>query len=211
LQKRVVTKPIRADGPMEHVEMDLVDLSVYTEFNDGYIELQTIIDKFSNFPWAFPIKSRQAEEIIDNLIIGVIKLHGRILVLHTNNGGEFVSKEQNGHLVKLINEIWHGAPHQPTIQGDIKAFNKIIERELAKYLTKKNTKCWIDFLEHFIEVYRHTKHPSTNCAPYTAFYGRTNILYYILEEIPIEIYLLNKEEALTFEKHGNSIRETTGI
>jgi hypothetical protein len=35
---------------MKHIEMDLVDLFVYTEFNDEYIELQTIIDKFSNFP-----------------------------------------------------------------------------------------------------------------------------------------------------------------
>jgi len=51
-------------------------------------------------------------------------------------------------------------------------------------------------VEHFLDVYRHTKHPSINRPPYDAFTGRTDIL-------------LDQEEAPTFEDHRECIQEET--
>jgi len=83
------------------------------------VDLSLIIDKFSNYPWAIPIKTKQAEEIADNLIANVIKPHGRIMILHTDNGGEFISHVQKNRLQRFVNEFRHGSPHTPTTQGDI--------------------------------------------------------------------------------------------
>jgi len=63
-------------------------------------------------------------------------------------------------------------------------------------MTEMRTKRWIDFVPKFIDVYRHTKHPSINCPPYDAFYGRTDIL-------------LDQEEAPSFDEHRQLVRDTT--
>jgi len=81
--------------------MDLVNLELYKEWNDGFVGAQTIIDKFTNWPWILPIFSKEASEITENFLQEVVSNFGTPQILHTDNGGEFICILENKRLINL--------------------------------------------------------------------------------------------------------------
>jgi len=75
---------------------DLIDMKKYLEENEGYFYLLNVIDTFSKFAWALPIKKKDD--------VAVSKTFGRIIktavsqkykslnLLHTDRGLEFENK-----------------------------------------------------------------------------------------------------------------------
>jgi len=95
-----------------------------------------------------------------------------------------------------VGEFRRGAAYTPQTQGDRGIQQDNPKRVGQVYGGKK-------------DVYCHMKHPSINCPPYTAFYGRTDILYYSLPGATIGDYLLDKEEAPSFDEYREQLRDTT--
>lgn len=51
----------------------------------------TVVDHFSGFPWAFPLRSKTAEEVAYHLV-QLFLVIGPPRILHSDNGGEFVNQ-----------------------------------------------------------------------------------------------------------------------
>jgi len=68
--------------------MDLVNLELYKEWNDGFVGAQTIF-------------SKEASEITNNFIEEVVANFGAPQILHTDNGGEFICTLENKRLISL--------------------------------------------------------------------------------------------------------------
>ncbi|KAF9762930.1 Gag-Pol polyprotein [Nosema granulosis] len=49
---------IVACRPMERLQIDLIDMRIYKDSNSQYPWILTIIDVYSNYAWAFPLKSK---------------------------------------------------------------------------------------------------------------------------------------------------------
>ena len=47
--------------------MDLIDVQKFSEHNDGYKYIMTIIDCFSRYAMAIPMKSKRTAEVIARL------------------------------------------------------------------------------------------------------------------------------------------------
>jgi len=67
-----VTKPsqyrrIYTKGLDYMFQIDLVDMSKYASENDGYKFLITMINSFSKFAWAIPIKSKHGVNVFDGV------------------------------------------------------------------------------------------------------------------------------------------------
>ncbi|CAG8765095.1 8647_t:CDS:1, partial [Gigaspora rosea] len=58
--------PVVSSGPLEHLQVDLVDLLSYAEHNDGYSYVLTLIDVFSYYVWAIPLKDKEENTIHEN-------------------------------------------------------------------------------------------------------------------------------------------------
>jgi transposase InsO family protein len=56
--------------------IDLIDMTRYKKINDGFCWVLTIIDVYSKFAWAFPLKSKSGEEVTKNLEFLFYKLTG---------------------------------------------------------------------------------------------------------------------------------------
>ena len=48
-------------------QADLVDMHAYSNINRGYRYLLTVIDVFSKYAWAIPVKSKSAEDITNSM------------------------------------------------------------------------------------------------------------------------------------------------
>ena len=63
--------------------------------------------------------------------------------------------------IKLI----HSAPYTPQTNGGIERFNRTIKSAIFEYMTRANTKKYIDVLPAFVKNYNSTKHSTTNHTP----------------------------------------------
>lgn len=78
-----VTHPLQTSRPMEHWQMDLIQLN--TEKYKEYSYVLVIIDLFSKKMWTHPLKTKHSEGVNDALK-GVIAREGAPLVIQTDNG-----------------------------------------------------------------------------------------------------------------------------
>lgn len=170
-----------AESPMQRLLMDLVNLTAYREENDGYGYLCNIVDCFSQYAWSFPVKSKEAREVLECLI----KVSNELCppqILHSDNGGEFVNE-----LIALFAShygihIVHGAPHHPNVQGRVERWNQTVERQLGKGMEEKHTRRWLDLLPRIVKAYNITRHEVTNRTPFEVLHG---FVPKILYEVPI--------------------------
>jgi hypothetical protein len=80
---------------MERLQIDLKEYELYRDENDGYRQILSVIDHFSNFAWAFPLKSKKASETAYHLY-RLFCDWGAPKVLQSDNGGEFVNNTLAG-------------------------------------------------------------------------------------------------------------------
>ena len=56
VRKRYSTRPYKTSEIDQHWQGDLVEMIPYAEVNDGYRYILTLIDLFSRYAWAEPLK-----------------------------------------------------------------------------------------------------------------------------------------------------------
>ena len=80
-------------------QADLVDMSTYKEFNQGYKYLLTIIDIFSKFAWVLPLKSKTGDGLVAALQ-HVFAGDRQPIKFNTDQGTEFENKKVQSFLKK---------------------------------------------------------------------------------------------------------------
>ena len=100
---------------MERLQIDLKEMELYEDENDGYKYQLTIVDHFSGYPWAFPLFTKTAPEVASHLMRLFLE-YGPPNIIHSDNGGEFVNAIIK-HFSKLFNfHIAHGKAYNPREQ-----------------------------------------------------------------------------------------------
>ena len=82
--------PVVSDGPLERVQVDLVDLLSYAQHNNGYTYILTMIDVFSRYVWVIPLKDKKGGTV-HNELKKVFMNFGPPNILQADNGSEFIT------------------------------------------------------------------------------------------------------------------------
>ena len=85
-RRRVIIKSL-----LDLMQADLVDMKEYERENKGYKYILVVINCFSKFVWAFPLKTKTSHEVAKALE-NVFKVQ-KPLHLCTDSGGEFTGKD----------------------------------------------------------------------------------------------------------------------
>lgn len=143
-------------------QADLVDMSAYAGNNNGYKYLLTVIDIFSKFAWAVPIKRKNAKDVTDAM--ESILRAGRVpKKLHVDRGKEFYNS-----LFQSLMETY--GIHLYSTFSNMKAsicerFNRTLKRNMwIKFSLRGNYK-WIDIVNDLVDVYNNTKHRTIKMKP----------------------------------------------
>ena len=184
-QAYTLHKPARRHFPRNHIyvkgidgqwQADLADMQSLSRQNDGMRYILTVIDVFSKFAWAQPVKSKDAETIRDAFREVLRDAAPRKPPrLQTDKGKEFFNKDFDA-LVKR-----HGIQHFAT-ESDQKAavverFNRTIKTRLWTYMSDRGTVRWVDVLNNMVSAYNHSYHRSIKMKPADVKKTDENILW----------------------------------
>ena len=142
---------------------DLVDMRYYSRANKGYKYILMIIDVFSKYGWAVPIKNKTGNEIIKAFsnIWGTGQKPPRYL--WTDKGKEFDNKPFRQLLKKKnVHLYWTENEEKSSV---VERWNRTIKNKMWKHFTKNRTGVYIDVLPAIIEKYNNTYHHSIHCSP----------------------------------------------
>lgn len=191
---RVPTRGVRVDA-------DLIELGDLSPWNAGHRYILVLIDAFSRYVWAKPMKNKQSDTAANALkhIIARGQETNRFhtLVLYSDGGREFIGapfqsvlkREKIKHRICTSNDY-----HCPFVERVIRT----IKEKLFQAMTSSLTRTWLDLLPKVVSTYNQTIHSSTNQRPIDAN----------KEEYQLRVLsTLNRKQRLQYSQH-KSVRYT---
>lgn len=165
-------KPVRHKFPTRKVfvnskdqtwSMDLADMSTWKSENDGYTYILMIIDVFTRWAAARPLKTKSAAEVLAALK-DVIEESGRKPQLFwVDEGKEFLNKEMKGWRTTNDVGLYHTYGRGKSVI--VERLNRTIKTMMWKRLTADNSHQWVDLLPKLIAEYNDTVHSVMKVTP----------------------------------------------
>ena len=140
---------------------DLVEIIPFAKYNKGYEYILMVIDLFSRYGWAVPLKTKTGVEVA-NAFKSLLKEH-KPAMLWSDHGKEFWNKHVDNVLKK--NNIKLYTTENEEKASVVERWNRTIKTKMFKYFTANNTKNYIDKLDDLIKLYNNTYHRSLGCTP----------------------------------------------
>ena len=163
-RKNFTRNPTYVKGIDHQWQADLADMQDLRKENDGYNYILTVIDVFSKFAWAIPVKAKSAKE----MVIGFEQLlHAanprKPVRLQTDAGKEFLNKEVQALLKR--EGIHHFVSYSDKKAAVVERFNRTIKTRIWTYFTAHQTHRYLDILPKLVDSYNRTYHRSIGRAP----------------------------------------------
>ena len=141
-------------------QMDLSDMTMYSNKNHGYKYILLAIDVFTRKAYAQPLKNKTEKSVLE--AFNKMSSNEQPIKLTTDNGSEFVNKKFED--MTNNNEINHvkamvGDHHA---LGIIDRFTRTLKEMVHKHFTENNTVNWVDNLQTFIKAYNNNPHEGIN-------------------------------------------------
>ena len=166
-------RPVRKHFPKRYVFVrkaneifgaDLVDMRALSKQNKGYKYILMVIDIFSKYGWAIPLKFKTGVEVSQALqTIFKERTPQRLWV---DLGTEFYNSEVKKLLLKHKITMYSTENYEKC--SVIERWNRTIKTKLWKYFTANGTHKYYDVLQALIKKYNMTKHRSIGTSPVEA-------------------------------------------
>ncbi|CAF0810356.1 unnamed protein product [Didymodactylos carnosus] len=175
VKQPVVSKPIISLGVMTRLQIDLIDMRTRPDVvsvDVTYLWILNCVDHFSKFSWAYPLKSKSADEVARRLK-ELFFVFGPPRLLHSDNGTEFVATVIV-ELKQLFPEMTlvRGRPRHPQSQGCVERANGVLTSALGKWLSVNNSTNWSEGLLPVTYGINTRVSQTTKCTPYEVMFGQ---------------------------------------
>ena len=164
--RRHPTRKVYVEGIDAQFQADLVDMKAYRTKNKYFNYILNVIDCFSKYAWAIPIKKKTGNEITTAFQTLFTKSKRIPKRMHTDRGTEFINKSTQ-NLFKTYNIHWF-ATENTTKAQIVERFNKTLKDRMHRYFTANNTTNWIKVLPQLMENYNNSIHRSIKMTPVEA-------------------------------------------
>lgn len=166
LHRKVVRKFPRNKTVANHhgdlAQADLIDVKKYARSNNDIHYILTLIDVFSKYAVAVPVKRKNAASVTEAFV--TIFRDYRPSKLQTDEGREFTNKEVQSLLQRRLIH-YYIAKNEVIKCAVIERFQRSLQARMHKYFTAFNTTKWIDKLADFINAYNNSYHRSIKTTP----------------------------------------------
>ena len=143
---------------------DLIDLRSHSKVNGGNKYILMVIDIFSKYGWAVPIKYKTGEAVAEALE-SIFQKHTP-KKLWVDEGKEFYNNILSPILNKYDIEIY--STHNDEKCSVIERWNRTIKTQLWKYFSANGTYKYVDILQALVDKYNNTRHRSIGISPVEA-------------------------------------------
>ncbi|KAK3084156.1 hypothetical protein FSP39_009188 [Pinctada imbricata] len=176
----LVNMPV--EDTFSRLHMDI--LGPLTTSEDGYKYILLVVDSFSKFPEAFPLKTQESKEIAQVLFSQIFARYGAPRVIVSDRGQNFLSK-----LVTAVCEIFQVTRHftsayHPQTNSACERMNSTIAQCLRTYVNKDQTN-WPSLLPGVMMALRMSPSTQTSgLSPYHLLFGKEMNLPFDTSLIP---------------------------
>ena len=149
-------------GIADLYQIDLVDVSGLSPFNDGMRYLLTCIDVFSKRAWAVPVRTKSGRDVTE--AFERVLDERQCNMVQSDKGTEFLNSTFQSMLRR------RGIKFYTSENEDLKAsvverFNRTLKTKMYRYFTHANTRRYLDVLGDLLHSYNNTRHRSIGMAP----------------------------------------------
>ena len=164
-------RPARRNYPRRKFEMrdidetwqaDLVEMQPYSRENKGFKYLLTVIDVFSKFAWAVPVKQKTGKDVTAAMK-SILQQGRKPKKLQTDKGKEFYNSifedlmtQHNIHLYSTFSNLKASICER---------FNRTLKNKMWKKFSLNGNFKWLDILPGLINAYNNTKHRTIGMKP----------------------------------------------
>lgn len=153
-----------------YLQADLMDVSNWTRANNGHSFILVVVDVYSRYAWAFPLKTKSAQVVAMNVeqVCNEIKsFRHNLWTFTSDNGTEFINKHMDKVLekneMKRFTDQANSVPHTRT--AIVERFNRTLRTIMSKALTLVGDLKWIRILDTIMDQYNDNVHSVTKQAP----------------------------------------------
>ena len=161
-RKRYPTRHYIVHDIDEQWQADLAEVGLIADQNQGNRYILTVIDIFSRFAWARPLRNKRGETVAEAFkdIFNEGRLPKRV---QTDQGREF----ENRHVQELFEtygiELFSvKSAYKAAI---VERFNRTLKNKIWKYFTAENKLVWTNVLQDVVFAYNNTVHRSIGRRP----------------------------------------------
>lgn len=155
-RRRVIIKSLN-----DLFQGDLVEMIPYAKENKGYKYILIVINCFSKFVWALPLKTKSGSEVSRAMDQIFQQKHPNNF--QTDMGLEFYNKDLKKVLKKY--NINHYSSFSEKKASIVERVNRTLKNKMWKDFNFYGHYKWIDLLANVVNEYNHTKHRTTGMKP----------------------------------------------
>ncbi|XP_037113220.1 protein transport protein SEC31-like [Syngnathus acus] len=148
--------------------MDLIGKLAQTK--DGYQYICVMVDYFTKWPQAYPLRSKSAADVTACILKFVYQFESPKRIL-TDQGKEFVNAINKRVCEMLDIKRSLCSPYHPQTNGLVGKLNGTIQRALSKVVCQ-HPESWDEYLDAVMFGLRTKKQMTTNYSPYFLMFGR---------------------------------------
>lgn len=144
-------------------QADLVEMIPYAKYNKKYRYILIVIDAFSKYVWAAPLKTKTGKEVtcaMKNILTTDDRIPANI---QSDLGKEFYNKDFQ-ELMKKYN-INHYSSFSTKKSSIVERVNRTLKSKMYKEFSINGSFRWYDLLDKIIAKYNITKHRTLGMAP----------------------------------------------
>jgi transposase InsO family protein len=169
--KNVTLKPFCAGEPWETVSIDIT--GPHPRSRRGYVFMLTVMDHFSKWAEAIPIRNHTAETVARVLYEHVFSRFGAPKRILSDQGAEFegILFTELCRLLR-INKA-RCTLYKPSTNGMLERFHRTLNSMLAKIIDDTQ-RDWCEVVPLVMAAYRATPHDTTGYSPNKVIFGREN-------------------------------------
>lgn len=160
-RKKFPTRPVEVKGIQDLYQADLVEMTQYSRFNKGYKYILTIINCFSKYAFAIPLKDKTGPEIVK--AITPILMTNKMKHLQTDAGKEFYNVGFT-NLMKTYG-INHYSSYSDKKASIVERFNRSLKSLMWRKFTELGKYHWVKILPSLLKEYNTRKHRTIGMAP----------------------------------------------
>ena len=154
-------QPMATGEPWERIGVDVT--GPHPKSKNGNVYILTLIDHFSKWCYAFPMRNQEASTIARLLVDRVFSYFGTPLQILTDRGRNFESELFEEICKRLGIDHVRTTAYKPSTNGMIERFHRTLNPMMAKVVSE-NQRDWDQWLPSVLEAYRATcmRQPSSH-------------------------------------------------
>lgn len=146
---------------------DLLIMTKFAKENTGYKYILNVIDTFSKYVWAQPLKKKDAASVccaFEKIIKCARKNnHQSCDLLHVDKGREFVNSKFKSLLSKYDIKMYHTENEEKS--AIVERFNRTLNEKLKFHFHVNDNFRWTNILQPILDTYNNTFHHTIRIAP----------------------------------------------